>query len=387
MTSVILVTPHVRSDIGHGGIHRTYQLAHDLESIVGRENFTLVTFSQASASKFGKVASYLNRIRRRLKAYWGNPIKLLGFSPYFPNIYYEPEFMARYEHQISHVERPAVCVIEHTGFSDLISINKRHGIPTVSCVQNLESFDMRASVWQSFRQREKYARGIDFVNELEVFSRCAERLFISKIETGLVQGLGLKSRYYPYLPVGKIRDNLESIRYQRSQTSPIPGLFLVLGSAHHRSSGAGFEWLLNQVREHGLPERTRLVFVGAGTDILSPRFMSPGLEFRGYVAQPELDSLMISAQGVLIPQVWGLGALTRLAELACAGIPMVVSHYPVLATDLPLQIESVDDDWNAWVETMERIMSDPLTNSASANEYATWDSQQPRTLSNVISQV
>lgn len=388
MIRVILVTPHVLSQVGHGGIHRTFQIAHDIQTLVGAENLQIVTFPLRSFLEFrlDSIENKLLRIRRRFKAIIGNPVKLFSFGPYFPNIYWEPQFLAGYEKLIRQVDTPAICILEHTGFSDLIAINARFDIPTICCPQNLESWDMLASPWKTFTRWDQYSRSIDWANEIQVLAKCQERLLISKIEVGMINGLGVNSRYYPYLPVGDIRMGLDQIRRQRCRTLPEKGLFLVIGSANHRPSGAGFRWLLDQVERFGLPAGVRLVFAGMGTDALPlSRATLSGIEFRGFLPQAELDSLLIKAQGVLIPQWWGFGALTRLVELVYAGIPIVVSDYPFLATDMPLQIKSVGDDWNVWVNMMEKIMLDAQTNVVSEEEYMTWERHQLPTLSKAIS--
>ena len=221
------------------------------------------------------------------------------------------------------------------------------------------------------------ARTVDFANEFDVLTRCAERLFISHVEAGLIGGLGLSAQYYPYLPVGRIRRRLDRIRGCRAPSER--GLFLLLGSTAHHTTREGFLWFVKQAQAHGLPEGARVVVVGLQTDTLLPAETDiPGVVFRGWVEQTELDQLMTEARAVLMPQRIGFGALTRLPELSCAGIPSIVSRHPTRSLDLPPGINVVDDDWETWYAAIAHDIESPR--KVSAAEYKRWEHAQPRTL-------
>ena len=226
------------------------------------------------------------------------------------------------------------------------------------------------------------ARVVDFANEFHVLAQCDERLFISKVETGLIGWLGLSAQYYPYRAVGSIRRRLEYIRQCRTRAQIERGLFLLLGSAGHRSTRESFLWFVQQAKIHGLPDGVRVVVAGSKTDsLLSSGVEVPGLEFRGWVQQDQLDQLMTSIQAVLMPQRFGFGALTRLAELSCAGIPCIVSRHPTYAVDIPPGVEVVTDEWAAWFHAMDRFTKNNLQISAG---YSKWERNQPRTLKTVL---
>ncbi|NIO21886.1 MAG: hypothetical protein GTN76_14435, partial [Candidatus Aenigmarchaeota archaeon] len=226
------------------------------------------------------------------------------------------------------------------------------------------------------------AEVVDFANEFHVLAQCAERLFISKVEAGLIGGLGLSAQYYPYRPVGLIRRRLEHTRRCRAKAQIERGLFLLLGSARHRSTRESFLWFVQQVQTHGLPNGARVIVGGLGTDsLLSPGVEVPGLEFRGWVQQDELDRVMMSARAVLMPQQVGFGSLTRLAELSCAGVPGIVSTHPTYAVDVPPGIEVVSDEWGNWYRAMERLAKN---DQRITTGYSKWKRTQPRTLGTVI---
>jgi len=226
----------------------------------------------------------------------------------------------------------------------------------------------------------------DFADEFQVLARCEARLFISRLETGLVCGLGAPSWYYPYRPVGEIRRAMATIRAKRAQGNIVPGLFLMMGTAHHMSTRHAFQWLFQEVVIRGLPEGVRIVACGSGTESLLPVGVTvPGLDLRGWVEQTVLDELLCRAQGVLVPHMVGFGALTKLPELSLAGVPVITSQHPLRAMDLPPGITVVDDCWGSWESALLELMQTKTPPPAAA--YDTWESTQMNTLDVVVRQL
>jgi glycosyltransferase involved in cell wall biosynthesis len=236
------------------------------------------------------------------------------------------------------------------------------------------------------RRWRRYATAIDFANELSILTQGDERLFISKVEAGMVGGLGLSAYYYPYLPVGAIRQRLNEIRQQRSAERQEAGLFLMLGHAGHLTTREAMTWFVEQAQVHGLPEGIRVVVGGTRTDELCPvEGEVPGLEFRGWLEQPDLDRLLIQVKGVLAPQRRGFGALTRLPELACAGLPVITSRHTTYAINPTPGLYVATDDWRSWRERMTQLNQD--SPHVSTADYDAWEEQQPRPLGALIRQL
>jgi glycosyltransferase involved in cell wall biosynthesis len=386
MGIAIVVTHFIPSPVGHGGHHRTYQIVHDLESVLPRR-VVVVSLPEwrqsrpAGAPTPNPLMRFARRLQRRLMRYAENPYKLLAHTPYTPSIYRDPEFANYYKELIQQIPKPAVCIIEHTGFADVIKINAQYGIPTVCCIQNLEAFDL--GVLDHNDRWQIYARTVDFANEFRVLAQCAERLFISRVEAGLISGLGLSSHYYPYVPVGAIRQHLEVIRQERSKGQIKSGLFLMLGSAGHSTTKESFAWFIQNAQKYGLPKGVRVVVCGSQTDKLLPAGdQVPGLELRGWLEQDVLEQLLVQAKAVLVPQRFGFGAITRLPEMACAGVPVIASRHSVYAIDPTPGLYTVDDSWDAWYTTMEQLAKDKV--SLPAIDYSAWEERQPKTLQTVV---
>ncbi len=398
---VIWVSYYEPKAIGDGGYHRAYQVVHDLEAAVGAEQvihahvpppwdtWTPWPTPARPAPPGDPVQRGWKRLRRRIvrvRSAAGrlarNPYRLAAPTPYRSTGYLTPGYLAYYEELISDAH-PAVCVLENTRFGEVVEINQRHTVPTVCCTQNLEAFDTAAG--RAAEGWGRYSQAADFATELDLLARCAERLFISRVETGLVGGLGLSAHYYPYLPVGEIAARLWALRRQRAEQPPEAGLFLMVGSAGHGSTLAGFQWFIQQAQAHGLPAGVRVVVAGNHTEKLLPAGVSvAGLELRGWLPQPELDDLLARASAMLIPQQTGFGALTRLPELACAGVPAIVSQHPLYALDPPPGLVPVRDEWPAWMQALEAMRAAPPACPQEA--YAAWQDRQPRPLANVLAQ-
>jgi hypothetical protein len=398
MTSLLFVTRFTPSEVGHGGDHRAYQIVHDLEQVAGGRVIVVtapILWWQAEFSgsrpaqsrpgrQWDRSRAFVLRKRRRMHIYGENPLKLLADTGYTTHGYSLSTFEADYARLAGTAPAPAVCVLEHTGFANLIPINTRYGLPTIACPANLDSLDWERAGPPSGPGR--YSMAVDWANEVGVLARCAERLFVSRVEAGLIGGLGLASHYYPYLPVGKIEEHLQQIRRERTTRQPEAGLFLMLGSSMHATTRASFQWFIEAAQTGGLPAGARVIVGGTETETLRPRGAdAPGLEFHGWLAPDALEALLARVQAVLVPQRLGFGALTRLSELACAGVPAVVSRHATYALDLPPGITAVDDCWEDWRRAMERTET-PNPAGAEA-EYAAWAARQPRPLAAAIARV
>ena len=403
----VFVTQFTPKPVGHGGDHRAYQIVHDLGQVVGVGNVLVASIPlwNGSLSKqqpggplvvrrsLAETARSLGRklilprlayrqFRRLQATAAAHSAGLLPPPGSVTELFSSGRFSQYYEQLLRDIDEPAVCVIEHVGFARLISSNARKGIPTISCIQNIESFDRTAPV-SPHRRKEIYLASVNFADEFHVLGQCDERLFISKVETALIGGLGLPSHYYAYVPVGAIQESAVRIRRERARGVRVPGLFLMVGTAGHQTTRESLSWVVENVRLSGLPQGTRVVVAGLRTDGLLPAGVSvPGVELRGWIEQEELDQLLTQVHAVLLPQLAGFGALTRLPELSCAGVPTIVSRHPTYALDPPPGIHIVDDTWDSWRREMQ-LLSQGET-FVSEQQYSDWEEKQVNTLRMVV---
>jgi hypothetical protein len=394
---VFFVSQYEPQPVGHGGYHRAYQVLHDLRAAVGSDNVLLHSLDlwwkrplpPPPETRIGRLGSLARRALDQPRGWWHyyreNPLKLFAATPFSINGYAFPGFLAEYEEAVHATPRPACCVLEHTSFARLAAINARHGVPTVYCPQNIEAFDLQPL--DNLPKTGRYSAAVDFINEIDVLGQATERLFISRVETGLVGGLGFPSRHYAYRPVAAIRECYMTIRRRREAMPREPGLFLLIGTAAHVTTGRSFAWFVTRACREGLPPGARIVVVGFNTNDLAPAGTLPAnVELRGWVEQAELDDLMVRATAALVPQQLGFGALTRIAELACAGIPALVSPHATMALDLPPGVVALpEDSWEEWRRAMTAMMDQPPV--VAEREYTAWEARQPNPLRAVVTRL
>jgi hypothetical protein len=376
-------------------MHRSLQVAYEARAIVGGERVTVLSLDRWRQARQRNgvedqdpqkvLARKLYRYRVRSRQLRENPFKIFRIGryataiPFSTTAWVEPEFVAEYERLVASEPGPTVCIIEHAVFGAIVELNRRLGIPTLSAFQNLEALDVTRFDWRS--RRNVYTIMGDLGNELRLLGQCAERLCISKVEAGFIGGLGLECDYYPYLPVGALRDRLLATRVERESARTQGGPIVLLGSAGHAVTGDSMRWFLAHVVERGLPPGVCIVAVGRDTDSLLEKPVR-GVDLRGWVSQDELDEMLVRASAVVIPQQSGFGALTRLTELACAGVPVIAFEHPVFAINPTPGLQVVPRDWNCVARAMQDATAEAAT--VTSDEYDQWERAQPRPLAHAV---
>jgi hypothetical protein len=382
----IFVTRFVPSAVGHGGQHRSYQVRHDLQTVLGQEGVHVYTPQPQPGAPPAHTRSRRLSVQFRLHALkvllraGGNPYPLMAemvSRTFRQRRRFGTIDVGDYQKFLASVTPPLVCVVDHPIYAAVAAANRAAGIPTINCTQNLETFDLgELGLDEPWGQ---YGFMVDFVSELKWLAECDARLLISRVEAGVVGGLGFATHYYPYRPVGEVRARLEAVRARRQTSPQEPGLLLMVGSAAHATTREAFEWFVGRASSDGLPPGLRVVIGGLETERLLPAGAQvPGIELRGWLSQPELDDWLARCAACLAPQARGFGALTRLPELAYAGIPSLVSEHASHALDLPPGARSVLGDWNEWRAALQAVAAKPEPPTAEA--CAVWEARQPNPL-------
>lgn len=368
MGSIIFITRARVTDIGPGGRHRSYQITHDLVSHFGAERVHVLSLQD------WREQTHTDAREPRVSAseLCLNPLRALIDTGYTQTNYTPHGFAADYAALIATLPQPLIAVVDDVRLTRILEINAQRSIPTIVCPHNIEALDPLPVCAGKIRAR---AHLLDFAAETDTLRTLTARLMISKTEAGFISGLGMSAEYYPYLPVGRIGARLRDIRIQRAASGRERGLFLMLGSVMHTSTRHAFEHLVTQMHTHELPAAMRIALVGTGTEHIDITGLR-GVEAHGWIDQAELDRLLVAAQGVLVPQMHGFGAVTRIPEMACAGVPTITGRHTAWAMDVPPGIQLVDDSWSTWLHAMENIS----TQSPEITGYDEWECAQPQPL-------
>lgn len=397
---ILYVTRAIPSADGGGGArHRSYQVQWQLEHAFGSEVKTLCCADDVKFWRLAKQAPPVDLAGRGrfghrfaslrlLRAYWRNPcfyrrfpfrlVVETGFTAAADAV--KSAFLDQYRELVTADRRPQAVVLDDVRLGALVRINTEVGVPTVGCFHNLESLD-------AIGQCQGLPWGLpaclgDFAAEAEILAMLHSRLFISRVEAGMVGGIGLSAGHHPYAPVGSLRTRLEGIRALRAKGSAERGLIVTVGSMQHATTATSLQWLLQNVRRHGLPTGNRLVVVGRGTQGIAGEALPPGADVAGFLGQAEMDDLLRRAQAVLVLQRSGFGAVTRLADMSCAGIPVIASDHARHAIDPPPGVRFAGESWADWCAGIEESAG----RFADAGAYETWDAQLERPLVRAVSE-
>jgi hypothetical protein len=399
-TLATFVSYRAATPCGDGGNHRTYQILRDLQQALGCDRVAHIALEDwatapeswrpTSQAPLARARLLPRRLRQRVERMTENPYNLLtregwsrragfGTRGVLPR-----QFCERYvDGVLSRGTR--VSVVDHPLFDQVRSVNARAGVPTIIATHNLESLDVARARFESRAAAQR--SGVDFGNELWSLARFAGRLAISKIEAAVLNGVGIGSHYYPYVPCLEVRAELLRTAMERCRGRQDLRQFLLMGSAFHAPTRRSMQWFVEHAARDGLPGGARVVLVGSHVDALvPPGSRIPGLDVRGRVSDAELRTLLLSAGTALIPQRVGFGALTRIPELSCAGVPSLVFPHASSALDPPPGARTLaDDSWTALVDGMRLAMDAPVTVDPDA--YFDWETRQQRPLGTALSRL
>ncbi|MCZ7551703.1 MAG: glycosyltransferase [Anaerolineales bacterium] len=389
MSKILFISRYPITFEGHGGYHRTYQIYHELCQAFGDDQVDILALngnylSPNDNKSHSTQSLYLREIQDRLALLFeiikekGSPYRVLKYllTNAYPSLWSNQPARSLYENQISQKGIPKVCLIEHPAFGSVLPINQSLGIHTVACFQNFEAFDQNIEYYDNTHTLPLFV--LKFIQELDILKQCKACITISKTEAGLLGGLGLNAVYHPYIPVGEIQENFFKIREERKKNNPDPNMFLIIGTATHKPTGDGIRWFLEQVTTHGLPEQIQIIICGRGTeDLIRQPEQIPGITVKGWVENIELSELLLRANSVLVPQATGFGALTKITDMACAGLTILTSTHPTYAIEIPPSSITIENDWNHWTRKINELSLIPSQESTSYDE---WYESHPRNL-------
>jgi hypothetical protein len=215
-------------------------------------------------------------------------------------------------------------------FLPLFETLQRRRVPVIAVCHNLESLVSGQAApgasWALLRQ------------ELNVLSCCRLAVTISREESWLLDNLGIANVFFPYYPLAPVLERLLTVRGRRRRCAGAePGGVLLLANAWNPPSVAGARQAIMAWRAQGLAAafgplllagfKSEQAFAGEG--------LAPDVRLLGTLENSRLDELLAEVSACLCYQESGGGALTRIAEMLIAGVPVLAnthaarSHYGV----------------------------------------------------------
>ena len=387
-TNILFISTRQPDPNSGGGFHRTYQIYDELVSAFGKESIHIPAL-QTPQKKETKLTSIKQAARQRSQfihlalrsgAYQKAMVDEILVTNQSSYNLFKSFPIDTYDSYLDKHGRPDLCVADNCRYLPIIEFNLAHNIQTIFCPQNLDSLDLSAHLLADSSHRKQC--GISFIYELDALTKSIP-LLTSKMEISMMDALGIPSVYFPYLPVGEIKDRLLEIRTIRQRNRTNPNLFLMVASINHTTTYEGYKWFFKNVLQYGLPPDIEILVGGWNSDVLGNEFPQiRGVKFLGKLDQPVLDEYMESALAVLIPQLSGFGSVTRIPEMSCAGIPMIVSQHALKAINTSPGVYSAQNEWSEWVHLIDEIKSHKP--SVSHESYDTWEAEQPRPLIDMI---
>jgi len=202
----------------------------------------------------------------------------------------------------------------------LIEEVRRRGGRVVMFPQNLDSLTPGAVDPMSRRRAPVWMH-----DEINVLRLADLVCCISREEQWLLALFGVQSLYLPFYPAEEARPGLRAIRERRRTCSP--GKILIMGSVVNGPTLAGMQALVaNAGRLVEAARGRQIVLAGFGTEVF--RSALPNGEFRvlGSVSEVHMTDLLCDAAACVCYQLGTTGALTRIPQLLCAGVPVLANY-------------------------------------------------------------
>lgn len=238
----------------------------------------------------------------------------------------------RYHRYLSRPDAPRLLLMEECVDYGRLRAARDAGTGLIGLPHNFE-------VWQQDEPRDFYSgEGLPHSLHREItFTALCDVVFcISREEQWLLANHGANADFLPYHPPAAELARLEPVRVDRTAAPPAGREFFAIAACSNRKNREGLAALAAIVAQMP-PDRDFHLHVGGfQSQELAPLFPPGRCTFHGELAPARINELMRRCKGAIVHQKSGVGALTRIPELLCAGIPVLASpHAARSAQHLP----------------------------------------------------
>jgi hypothetical protein len=164
------------------------------------------------------------------------------------------------------------------------------------------------------------------LSEFASLRLAADRFCISRYDSWAHSLFGLHSDVLPYYPPEQRRAALMGVRERRTSRNPTGRTVLIGGTATNAPTRESLKWLLSRIAGTKWSEELRFVVAGKGCEEVARHYECPAIRVAGHLPEADFTRLLEDVSAALVVQYGGTGALTRVADLLLAGIPVVANE-------------------------------------------------------------
>jgi len=306
---------------GHGGDKRTAQICE----LLSQMEYEFVSMYSMPLPYSNKQRQILNKpsglIQAKLAFLYKQHVTCWKYQHWSERIRdYIFDFHALAKVFINNLKNttPDLLVVDDPVFlAPIVSYAKVRNIPLISVCHNIETLSREQVESSSQLEMFKY--------ELDLISKCDLVITISKEETFLLTNFGMNAVYLPYFPTIQTATRFEKISSERHEK--IKSNYLLFGTVYNLPTLDGMKKVINAIILDNILQNDHLIIAGYGTNNLSIELHDSRIELRGEVSDAELDEMLTTVKGCIVYQENGSGALTKIPELLCAGVPVVINSH------------------------------------------------------------
>lgn len=378
---IVFLTNGVPDPAAGGGPRRSYQLLHELTATFGAEHVAAIDaaelFPLPSAS-----TGVLERVQTRINNALANPFQWRSRDRFGLRRLHRAS-LDRYRDLLGPLAGPTVVILEESRLAALLPINAGLNVATVLAPWVFDALTMNladlVSAMTSLRrapsaaaERAVLAALTSHANEMIWAQRMAGNWRLSLLEHRLFRACGAQSTYMPYYPAGDAEILLRTVHRGRR---PQAGLFVISGGAIAPNQMA-LEAFLTGLSRDDLPPETRIAIAGT-TDLPAAWTTHLGdvIEHVGRLADSDFHDLLCRAHYLLVPQTHGFGCQTRIADMLCAGVPMLAAGQVAAGVGAVPGVRYVADAPGGWRSAIrEARATAPSTIEAAV--FTSWQAEQ-----------
>lgn len=292
----------------------------------------------------------------------------------------------RYRGILGPIAEPTVVIIEESRLASLLPINAASNVSTVLAPWVFDALTMNladlVSAMSRLRKEDDLAAArtvrasmTSHANEMIWAQQMTANWRLSLLEHRLLRACGAQSTYMPYYPTGDAESLLRQVHRDRR---PQAGLFVISGGAIAPNQMA-LEALLTGLARNDIPPDTRIVIAGT-TEVPAAwtRHLGEAVDHVGRLSDNDFHDLLCRAHFLLVPQTHGFGCQTRVADMLCAGVPMLAGGQVAAGVGAVPGVRYVADTADGWRHAIREARA-TAPSTIEAGVFTSWQAEQ-RTL-------